>query len=179
MQFESMVEETIIGYLERLDYEFLNDSNEWLQNRDLDQFINDDLLRESIIKINKISDDDIIDEAIKKIKNIEYPSLFDKNRQFHKYLIDGITIDSKKYKVNPTIRLIDFENVNKNVFQVVHQVTYKEGNLTQARRPDVVIYVNGIPLVIMELKSFDVDSESATLENAYAQLVIAESCIVS
>ena len=170
MRFESMVEETIISYLQKLNYELIDDNDLWLQNRSLDEFINEELLLDCLSKINKTTDKEILDEVIRKIKNIDNPSLFEKNKQFHRYLIEGITIDSKKYKINPTIRLIDFENPNNNTFQVVHQVHYKEGNLSQVRIPDIVIYINGIPMVIMELKSFDVDSESATLENAFAQL---------
>ena len=169
MQFESMVEETIISYLQKLDYSFVENSD-WLLNRELDEFINEEVLIDSIMRINNFNDTEIIDEVLRKIKNIENPSLFEKNKQFHKYLIEGITIDSKKYKVNPTLRIIDFKNINNNVFEVYHQVRYKEGNLSQVRIPDVVIYVNGIPLVVMELKSFDIASESATLENAFDQL---------
>ena len=169
MKYESMVEETIIKYLERLEYEVVEESD-WLTNRALDEFLNEELLFECLSKINKINDKEILDEAIRKIKNIDNPSLFEKNRQFHKYLIEGITIDSKKYKINPTIKLIDFENTKNNLFQVVHQVHYKEGSLSQVRIPDVVIYINGIPMVIMELKSFDIDSDSATLDNAFLQL---------
>lgn len=169
MQFESMVEETIISYLQKLDYNFVEDSD-WILNRELDEFINEEVLIDSIMRINNFNDIEIIDEVIRKIKNIENPSLFEKNKQFHKYLIEGITIDSKKYKINPTLRIIDFKNFNNNVFEVYHQVRYKEGNLSQVRIPDVVIYVNGIPLVVMELKSFDISSESATLENAFDQI---------
>ena len=148
----------------------MDDDDLWLQNRQLDEFINEELLLDCLSRINKTNDTEILDEVLRKIKNIDNPSLFEKNKQFHKYLIEGITIDSKKYKINPTIRLVDFDNPQNNVFQVVHQVHYKEGSLSQDRIPDVVIYINGIPMVVMELKSFDVDNEGATLENAFAQL---------
>ena len=170
MRFESMVEETIISYLERLDYVLVDGDDLWLQNRQLDEFINEELLLNCLSRINKTNDSEILDEVLRKIKNIDNPSLFEKNKQFHKYLIEGITIDSKKYKINPTIKLVDFENPKNNVFQVVHQVHYKEGSLSQIRIPDVVIYINGIPMVVMELKSFDADNEGATLDNAFAQL---------
>ena len=170
MGFETLVEETIVNYLQRLDYEFIEDNDYWLQNRQLDEFINEDLLLSCLSNINKTNDDDILREAVRKIKSIDMPSLFDKNKQFHKYLIEGITIDSKKYKINPTIKIIDFDNIDNNIFQVFHQVRYSESKLAQTRIPDIVIYINGIPMVVMELKSFDVDSNSTTLENAYNQL---------
>lgn len=66
------------------------------------------------------------------------------------------------------IRLIDFKNPENNTFQVCHQVKFNEGRNT--RIPDVIIYINGIPLVVMELKTFDESATDATLELAYAQL---------
>lgn len=93
MRFESMVEETLISYLERLDYALVDDADLWLQNRQLDEFINEELLLECLSRINKTNDTEILDEVLRKIKNIDNPSLFEKNKQFHKYLIEGITID--------------------------------------------------------------------------------------
>ena len=171
MVYESVVEESIIELLQKLNYEYIDiESDEWLQKRaaKLDTFINEDLLFDCISKINKTNDEKIIRQAIYTVKRIETPSLFDKNMVFHKYLVDGITIDSKEYKVNPLIKLVDFENVENNVFQVCNQVKFKESK--SARIPDVLIYVNGLPLVVMELKSFDEDATDATLEHAYNQL---------
>ncbi|WP_416389272.1 type I restriction endonuclease [Mycoplasmopsis arginini] len=66
------------------------------------------------------------------------------------------------------IKFIDFNNPENNVFQVCHQVKFKEGKNT--RIPDVIVYINGLPLIVMELKSFDEDATNATLEHAYSQL---------
>ena len=88
MRFESMVEETIISYLERLDYVLVDDDDLWLQNRQLDEFINEELLLDCLSRINKTNDSEILDEVLRKIKNIDNPSLFEKNKQFHKYLIN-------------------------------------------------------------------------------------------
>lgn len=168
MVYESMIEESIIELLQKLNYELINENDEWISNRSLDEFINENLLRESIIKINKTNDEKIISAAINVVKRLENPSLFENNMQFHKYLIGGINIDSKDYKVNPLIKLIDFENPENNIFQVCHQVKFKEGR--NIRIPDVIVYINGLPLVVMELKTFDENSSEATLENAYKQL---------
>lgn len=168
MVYESLVEESIIELLQKLDYEFIEDDYDWIQNRTLDKFINEELLFESLVRINKISDEKIIGQAINAIKRIDNPSLFERNMKFHQYLVDGITIESKDYKVNPLIKLIDFENPQNNTFQVCHQVKFNEGRST--RIPDVIIYINGMPLVVMELKSFDEEATDATLEKAYEQL---------
>lgn len=168
MVYESLIEESIIELLQKLDYEFIDETYPWIQDRTLDKFINEDLLYEAISNINKTTDEKIITQAINTIKRIDNPSLFERNMKFHKYLIDGITIESKDYKVNPLIKLIDFDNPENNTFQVCHQVKFNEGRNT--RIPDVIVYINGLPLVVMELKSFDEDATEATLEKAFDQL---------
>ncbi len=168
MVYESLIEESIIELLQELNYEFIEESNSWIQDRMLDAFINEELLFDSISRINKTNDIKIIEQAINAIKRIDNPSLFERNLKFHKYLVDGITIESKDYKINPLLKIVDFENPDNNVFQVCHQVKFNEGR--NIRIPDVVIYINGIPMIVMELKSFDEDATEATLEKAYDQL---------
>jgi len=168
MVYESIIEETIISLLQNKDYEFIDDNDQWIQNRKLDEFINKELLIDSLMRINKTSDMNIINEAINTITRLENPSLFERNFAFHKYLIDGVTIESKDYPVNPLLKFIDFDNVENNVFQVSHQIKFNEGRST--RIPDIIIFINGLPLVVMELKSFDETATDATLDHAYAQL---------
>ena len=164
---EMDIEETIIGLLEQKGYEF-DENDEWLINRNLDEFVNKELLLESLKRINNTNDEEILNEAINTITRLENPSLFERNFAFHKYLVDGITIESKDYDVNPLIKFVDFDNPENNIFQVCHQIKFNEGRNT--RIPDVIIYVNGLPLIIMELKSFSEDATNATLDFAYAQL---------
>jgi type I restriction enzyme, R subunit len=168
MMHESDVENTIISLLQNKDYEFIEDSDEWIYSRSLDEFINKKVLAESLKSINNITDDEIINDAINKIVSLDNPSLFERNFKFSEFLINGITIESKKYPVNPLIRLVDFDKVDNNVFQVCHQVKFNEGRNT--RIPDVIVYINGMPLIVMELKSFNEDATDATLEKAYEQL---------
>ena len=168
MLYESDIEEAIIGLLEKQNYDYIDENYEWIYNRKLDEFVNVELLKESISKINNITDEEIINDAINTILRLENPSLFERNFNFHKYLIDGITVESKNYDINPLVKLIDFDNVENNTFQVCHQVKFNEGGNT--RIPDVLIYINGLPLIIMELKSFSEDATKAKLEDAYDQL---------
>ena len=166
--YESVVEETIISLLQNKDYELIDEHDYWVANRKLDEFFNRDLLLESLRRINNISDDGVLNEAINMLTRLENPSLFERNFQFHKYLIDGVTVESKDYEVNPLVRFIDFNNPEKNTFQVSHQIKFNEGRSN--RIPDVIVFINGLPLVVMELKSFDESATDATLEHAYAQL---------
>ena len=168
MVYESVIEETIISLLQNKEFELIDEYDNWIQNRRLDEFVNRDLLLDCLKRINKITDENILNDAINAITRLENPSLFERNFLFHKYLISGITVESKDYAVNPLIKFIDFNNFNNNVFQVCHQVKYNEGRNT--RIPDVVIYINGLPLIVMELKSFDENATDATLDHAYTQL---------
>ena len=169
MVYESVVEETIISLLlQNKDYDLIDENYDWIVNRKLDEFINKNLLLECLRKINKVNNDDILIDAINTITRLENPSLFERNFTFHKYLVDGITIESKDCEINPLIKFVDFNKPKNNVFQVCHQVKFNEGKNT--RKPDVIVYVNGLPLVVMELKSFDEDATNATLDHAYAQL---------
>lgn len=165
---ESVVEGSIISLLESVGYEYLASDDNWVQNRHLDEFINHDVLLECLEKINPGIDDEILEEAIKVILRIDNPSLYERNYQFHQFLINGITIESKKYAVNPLVKLVDFDNPSKNLFQVSHQIKFRENHDT--RIPDVVLFINGIPMIVMELKTFDEDGTKATLHDAFMQL---------
>ena len=76
MVYESVIEESIISLLQNKGYELIDENDNWILNRTLDEFINEDLLKNCLIKINKISDMNIIEDAINTIKRLENPSLF-------------------------------------------------------------------------------------------------------
>lgn len=168
MFYEYDIENTIIELLKNKDYEFADETDSWISNRQLDEFINKELFIECISRINDIYDDNILEEAYKTIIRLDNPSLFERNLVFHNYLIDGITIEDKTKAVNPLVKLIDFDNPENNVFQVTHQIIFNEGRSN--RKPDVIVFINGLPLIVMELKSFDERATDATLEKAYEQL---------
>ena len=96
---ESDVEGSIISLLQKQGYEFVDtfegSASSWLRDRQLDEFLNEELLRESIIRINPKLPYDDLEEAINIIKRIEQPSLFERNEVFHRYLVDGITVEDQ------------------------------------------------------------------------------------
>ncbi|CDR30954.1 Type-1 restriction enzyme R protein [Acholeplasma oculi] len=169
---ESELENALIALIDKHDlYQYMdNETDSWISTRNLNDFINDKLLIEQLRLINPDVRSEIILEVVKRIKFIDNPSLFERNRIFHNYLVNGITVDDDFSDVNPTIKLIDFVNVNNNVFQISHQIVFNESRERSNRKPDVIIFINGIPLILMELKSIDIDDDSTTLENAYMQL---------
>ena len=164
---ESSLEVAIIEQLTELGYDYAIDTDQWSLSRSLDSFINEELLLDRLTAINPGVKTDILEQAIAMLKNIDNPSLFERNHIVHKWLTDGIQFEDYHSDVNPLIRFIDFDNIKNNVFQVANQLKFKESR--NLRIPDVILFVNGIPLVIFELKSIDYN-EDTFIERAYEQL---------
>jgi type I restriction enzyme R subunit len=164
---ESNLESTVVERLLELGYSYGIVKNAWATERKIDSFIDEAVLFERLTHINNGVKHSIIEDAVKIIAHIDVLSLFDKNHKFHNYLTDGITIEDFALRVNPLVRLIDYDNTQNNTFEVYNQLKFKEYNNT--RIPDVIIYINGLPLVIFELKSPEY-REDTFLENAYNQL---------
>lgn len=164
---ESSLEVAIIEQLTELGYNYAIDTDQWSLSRSLDSFINEELLLDRLTAINPGVKTDILEQAIAMLKNIDNPSLFERNHIVHKWLTDGIQVEDYHSDVNPLIRFIDFDNIKNNVFQVANQLKFKESR--NLRIPDVILFVNGIPLVIFELKSIEYN-EDTFIERAYEQL---------
>lgn len=164
---ESSLEVAIIEQLTELGYDYAIDTDQWSLSRSLDSFINEELLLDRLTSINPGVKTDILEQAIAMLKNIDNPSLFERNHIVHKWLTDGIQVEDYHSDVNPLIRFIDFDNIKNNVFQVANQLKFKESR--NLRIPDVILFVNGIPLVIFELKSIEYN-EDTFIERAYEQL---------
>ena len=164
---ESSLEVAIIEQLTELGYDYAIDTDQWSLSRSLDSFINEELLLDRLTAINPGVKTDILEQAIAMLKNIDNPSLFERNHIVHKWLTDGIQVEDYHSDVNPLIRFIDFDNIKNNVFQVANQLKFKESR--NLRIPDVILFVNGIPLVIFELKSIEYN-EDTFIERSYEQL---------
>lgn len=106
-------------------------------------------------------------EAIHKLKNLDSGSLLQKNMIFMDYLQNGIPVSyfENGSQRSALVRLIDYEHTEKNDFTIINQWTFVERS---QKRPDVVLFVNGLPLVVMELKSPSREETSAS--EAYLQL---------
>jgi type I restriction enzyme R subunit len=135
--------------------------------RDLHNPLYMDALREQLAVINPKAKSAVIEEAVDKITNIENRTLVQKNKTFTDRLQNGLEVSYQEKGETKTeiINLVDFKNPSNNVFQVINQWTYI-GN--SKCRPDIVIFVNGIPLVVIELKTCM--SEDVGIENGYNQL---------
>lgn len=111
-----------------------------------------DALTERLPHINPKADMQAVDEAIYKLTHIEHSTLIQQNRSFMEWLQNGIEVSYPKNgkTKNEIIKLIDYEEPNNNLFHAINQWTVIE---YETKRPDVVIFVNGLPLVVVELKS--------------------------
>ncbi|MEQ4488888.1 MAG: type I restriction endonuclease subunit R [Dehalococcoides mccartyi] len=111
-----------------------------------------DALTERLPHINPNADRQAVDEAIYKLLHMEHGALVQQNRQFMDWLQNGVEVSYQKNgeTKHEIIRLIDYQNINNNLFHAINQWTVMEH---ETKRPDVVIFVNGLPLVVVELKS--------------------------
>ncbi|MCD8493634.1 MAG: type I restriction endonuclease subunit R, partial [Geovibrio sp.] len=125
-------------------------------------------LKTKLTQINPSVPLDQIDEAIKKLLNLESVKLIENNRTFHKYLTDGVEIPYQEDGEAKTalVKLFDFNDISNNDWLVTNQFTVTEAK--ENRRPDVVVFVNGLPLAVIELKS--PSDEKATMFDAFTQL---------
>lgn len=158
---EEQVEQAIIEQLQGLGYEYLYGPE---IERDYKEVILKDIFLNSIFKINPDITKDIADEVYRKIRTFTNIGLVQANYEFYHMLYAGVEIPIEGDRTY-TAKLIDRNNIENNSFHVINQYTiieYKE------KRPDVIIFINGIPLVVFELKS--AIKEETTIENAYNQI---------
>ncbi len=124
-------------------------------------------LRDAVDRINPKILAEAKEEAIKQLLRSESPDLIINNRRFHKMLANGVDVEFRKGDrvVSDKVWLFDFENISRNEFLAVNQYTIIENN--HNRRPDIILFVNGLPLVVIELKN--PADENATAFSAFKQ----------
>ncbi|MFH1743642.1 MAG: type I restriction endonuclease subunit R [bacterium] len=171
---ESTVEEAALGWFEELGYAVLHgpDIEPDRPGAERTEFTDPLIpgrLREALERLNPDVPADAIDEAYRKITRSDSPSLAANNRTFHRMLTDGLTVEFRNAEGRITgepLRLIDFDNPDNNDWLAVNQFTVIEGKIN--RRPDIVVFVNGLPLAVIELKN--PADENATIWTAFNQL---------
>ena len=135
-------------------------------------------LRAAIRRLNPAIPEEARAEALRKVLRVGTPSLTQTNRAFHRMLRDGVPVEYPRPDgsiAGDHVRLVDFDDVRANDWLAVNQFTVIEGQ--HNRRPDIVVFVNGLPLGLIELKN--AADEDATIWSAYAQLQTYKAEIVS
>jgi type I restriction enzyme R subunit len=174
------IEKFAISLLETLGYEYIYAPNiapdsKTPERESFEQVLLLGRLQKAVNRINSSIPADVQAEAIKEIQRISSPELLANNETFHRLLTEGIPVSKRVdgAERGDRVWLIDFKNPYNNEFVVVNQFTVVENN--QNKRPDIVLFVNGIPLVVMELKN-PVD-ENATIHSAFKQIETYKSVI--
>lgn len=165
---EDFYEKTLIEYFcENLDYEHLYGPDVPRTTTEYHDVFLPDILPDALERINPTLPRQAINEAVLKINDVDTGSLQQRNEAFHEYLQSGVEVrffDGKEEQ-NDIVYLIDFDNPENNDFHVVNQWTFVEYS---NKRPDLIVFVNGMPLVIFELKS--PSREETDSSDAYLQL---------
>jgi type I restriction enzyme R subunit len=124
-------------------------------------------LKSALARINPKLPADALDEAVKALLRMDAPSAVTNNHAFHKYLTEGITVaySAKGEEKHEPVMLVDFDNIDNNDWLAVNQFAIIDKQYH--RRPDIILFVNGLPLTVIELKNM---VASPTLLDAFKQL---------
>ncbi|MBD2151646.1 type I restriction endonuclease subunit R [Pseudanabaena sp. FACHB-1277] len=170
---EDEIEQYQLQLLQNLGYAYhhgydLQPEGKDQERENLGEIVLKTRLQQAIYRLNPTIPADALNQAQREIFNIASSDLLNNNEIFHKYLTEGITVEYQKNGETrgEPVNLIDWHNIDNNEFLVVNQFTVIEDN--HNRRPDLVIFINGLPLVVIELKN--AIDEKANLRAAYNQL---------
>ena len=180
---ESVVEEAALDWFKGLGYQYLPGPDIACDGKKPERAGYADVLLSARLQAaldasNPNIPAEALEDAFKKVTRSESPGLILNNRQFHKMLADGIDVEYRNKDgriVGDKVWLVDFADPERNDWLVVNQFTVVEGQRT--RRPDMVVFVNGLPLAVIELKN--PADESATIKGAFNQFETYRSDIPS
>jgi type I restriction enzyme R subunit len=182
---ESVVEDATLAWLESLGYGVLSgpeiavgEPGAERSDPNYRDVILDNRLEQALVRLNPVLPASAIEEAFRKLIRFDAPTLIAQNRVIHRMLVDGITVEYNRADgsiAGAQARVIDFDTPDNNDWLAVNQFTVSETQHT--RRPDVVLFVNGLPLGVIELKN--PADENATVWNAFQQLQTYQAQIPS
>ncbi|MDI3528018.1 MAG: type restriction enzyme subunit [Tenuifilum sp.] len=179
---ENTIEQFAIELLERLGYQYIYapdiaPDGEKPERNSYEDVLLTGRLQNAVRRINPNIPIDAQEEAIKEIQRINSPELIANNEAFHRMLTEGINVTYQKdgHDRGDLVWLIDFETPENNEFIVANQFTVIENGVN--KRPDVILFVNGIPLVVIELKN--PADENATIKSAFKQLQTYKTAVPS
>ena len=171
---EDLLEEAAIEILQSLGYDYvfgpdISLGGDYEERLDYREVVLGNRVKDALFRINKGIPAEALEEAYRRIITFNSPMLEENNRSFHRLLTEGIDVSFAEDGNIRTknVQIVDFseEGIKNNEFLVVNQFTIIEN---EERRPDLLIFVNGIPLVLIELKS--ASDENVGIESAYNQI---------
>lgn len=175
--FESDIEKLVLDLLESQGYAYLSPESQEAERADLSEVVLKERLQDAVERLNPFIPADARKQAMRQVLNLPSQNLMDNNEDMHRMMIEGIRVEymrdgDVRYD---EVKLIDFADPLNNDFLVCNQFTVIENNVN--KRPDVVLFVNGLPLVVIELKN--PADENATVNKAFAQLQNYKNAIPS
>ncbi|UWV46364.1 type I restriction endonuclease subunit R [Acetivibrio thermocellus] len=181
---ESEIEKMAIEELVKLGYAYLSGPDIapdalFAERNSYSEVLLRKRLTDAVVRLNPNLSYDVVLEAVNKVARISSSNLVVDNEAFHKMLVDGVPVEYRKNGdiVGDYVKLVDFseDGVNNNEFLVVNQFTVIENN--NNKRPDILLFINGIPMVLFELKN--PADENATIRKAYDQICTYKATIPS
>jgi type I restriction enzyme R subunit len=173
---ESVVEEAALAWLGELGYAIKHGPDMAVGEAEAERtdpnyrdVILESRLREALASLNPELPAEAIEDAFRKVMRVDAPSLIERNRLVHRMFVDGIPAEYRRADgsiAGASAKLIDFDNPDNNDWLAVNQFTVVEGQ--HNRRPDVVLFLNGLPVTVIELKN--PADENAIIWSAFNQL---------
>src|SRR5579863_1290802 len=173
---ESVVEQAALAWLEGLGYEILSGPNIAADEPSAERtdpeyhdVILERRLRQALQRLNPTLPSEAIEDAYRRLTRGDEPSLVTRNHAFHQKLADGVTVEYTRPDGSiggALVRVFDFDNPENNDWVAVNQFTIVEGQ--NNRRPDILIFINGLPIALAELKN--AADENATIWSAFQQI---------
>jgi type I restriction enzyme, R subunit len=173
---ESVVEEAALAWLEGQGYSILygpdiafGEPSSERNDPAFKDVILEGRLRSALAQLNPTLPVEALDDAFRKLTRLEAPTLIERNRAVHRLLVDGINVEYRRKDgsiAGAQAKVLDYDQPDANDWAAVNQFTVVEGQ--HNRRPDVVLFVNGLPLAVIELKN--PADEQATIQTAFRQL---------
>lgn len=158
---EKLVEQPAINWLKELGYAYISGSDLNPENQERDSYREVVLKKrflEAVKRLNPWLTDTLAQQIYKKVTELDHPDFIMKSKMFYEMLVNGakVTIREAGEERVKLVKLIDFDNLDNNEFLVANQFTVEYQYLKDAyRRPDLVIFINGLPLACFEFKNFN------------------------
>src|SRR6202050_3288549 len=180
---ESTVEEAALSWFEELGYVIVHGPDiaprELFSEREgYGDVVLVKRLRETLQRINPDVPAEAVDEAVRRVLHPETASLIENNRRFHQMLVEGVPVEYRRDDgsiAGDLVKLIDFDKPENNDWASINQFTVIENKTN--RRPDILVFINGLPLGVIELKN--IGDEKATVRGAFNQINTYKSDVPS
>lgn len=171
---ESVVEQAALAWLESLGYTILSGleiapGESQAERENYRQVVLETRFRQALQRLNPQVPHDANQEAFRKLTQPDLPSLIANNHTIHRYLVEGVPVEYQRTDGSmggDLVRVLDYDTPDNNEFLAINQFTVVEDQ--HERRPDIVLFVNGLPLAVLELKN--ATTEGATIWSAFNQL---------